>query len=280
MLAAALLALLGALGGSPALAQDTTRAELVFLDVGQGDAIVVRSPEGKTALIDAGPQSIVPQLRTLGIDTIALAIASHPHADHIGGMEAVLRAFPVRYYMDNGVPHTTATYRSLMRWVERSGVTYLQATARTVTLGSVTLRILPPLRVASNLNDQSVGVIVQFGSFRAILPGDAQWDALQYFATLGVPQVTVLKAAHHGSDNGVTPAWLAATRPKLVVISCGAGNTYGHPHPHALRLYQAAATVYRTDLDGQITIHAARDGSAEVTTERSARSHGGRPRAY
>ena len=263
-----------ALGPSPALAQDSARATVVFLDVGQGDAIVVRSPEGRTVLIDAGPGNIVAQLRTLGLDTIDLAMASHPHADHIGGMEQVLRSFPVKYYLDNGAPHTTTTYRSLMRRVERSNVTYLQAMARTITLGSVTLRILLP-PATGDLNDRSVGVVVGFGEFNAILTGDSEWAELEHFMELGLPDVTVLKAAHHGSANGVTSAWLAATRPEVVVISAGAGNTYGHPHPQALSLYLAAATVYRTDVHGTITILAARDGTFEVVTAREAAARHG-----
>ncbi|MBI2535827.1 MAG: MBL fold metallo-hydrolase, partial [Gemmatimonadetes bacterium] len=241
-----------ALGAAPAAAQDSARTELVFLDVGQGDAVLIRSPEGRTALIDAGPGSIVSMLLGLGVDTIDLAIASHPHVDHIGGMEEVLRTFPVRYYLDNGVPHTTGTYRSLMRWVEQSGVTYLEASARTLSLGSVNLRILPPPATARSLNDQSVGVIVEFGAFKAILTGDSEWAELEHIRTLGVPEVSVLKAAHHGSYNGVNPAWLAATRPEVVVISCGSRNPYGHPHAQALHLYQATAAVYRTDVHGTV----------------------------
>ncbi len=260
------------LAASPLVAQDSTHAQLIFLDVGQGDAIVLRSPEGKVTLIDAGPGSVVPMLQGLGLDTIDLAIATHPHADHIGGMQEVLRSVPVRAFMDNGIPHTTATYGSLMLEVEQSGVTYLQARARTVTLGSMTLQILPPLTTAANLNDQSVGVVVTFGAFKALLTGDSQGPELEHFLSLGVPDVAVLKAAHHGSINGVTRAWLAATRPEVVVISCGAGNTYWHPHAAALRLYQGAgARVYRTDQDGTITILATRDGTFQVTTTAHAR---------
>lgn len=246
--------------------QDSARAELILLDVGQADAVVVRSPEGKAALIDAGRAGMAHLLAALGIDTIDVAIASHPHADHIGGMEQVLRTFPVRYYMDNGAPHTTATYRSLMAQLERSDVVYLEATARTITLGSVTLRILPPPTEGDH-NNRSVGVLVEFGDFKAILTGDSEWPELEHFLGLGVPEVTVLKAAHHGSYNGVTPAWLAATGPEIVVISVGAGNSYGHPHPQALNLYQAAATVYRTDVHGTVVIRGAKDGTVEVVTQ-------------
>lgn len=100
----------------PGAGQAADSVQITFFDVGQGDAAIIRSPEGKVALIDAGPDAdIVTLLERHGVDTIAIAIASHAHADHIGGMEAVLRAFPVGYYLDNGLPHTTATYRNLMR---------------------------------------------------------------------------------------------------------------------------------------------------------------------
>ncbi|MGD8867057.1 MAG: MBL fold metallo-hydrolase [Gemmatimonadales bacterium] len=251
-------------GGSAARA-----ARLVFLDVGQGDAIVVISPEQRVALIDAGPrgQDILGQLRRHGVDTVDVAIATHPHADHIGGFAAVFAALPVRYFMDNGVPHTTATYRGLLEIVRVSGVTYLEATDRTLSLGSVTLRVLPPPAEATNLNSSSIGVIVEYGGFRALLTGDAEAEELNHFLQLGVPDVDVLKAAHHGARDAVTPAWLAATRPEVVVISCGRDNPYGHPDPWALRYYETGARqVYRTDLDGEVIVMIGEEGRYSVMT--------------
>src|SRR5207237_5645158 len=110
--------------------------EIRFLDVGQGDAIVIREG-GKTALVDSGRSAkVVVQLEALGIDTIDLLVASHNHADHIGGMAAILRSTGVRYYLDNGVPHTTATYQRTIEAVEESGAQYLRASDRTIPLGS------------------------------------------------------------------------------------------------------------------------------------------------
>lgn len=247
------------------------RARLVFLDVGQGDAIVVISPEHRVALIDAGPrgQDVVGQLRRHGVDTVDVAIATHPHADHIGGFAAVFAALPVRYFMDNGVPHTTETYRELLEIVRASGVTYLEATDRKLSLGRVTLSVLPPPADATSLNGASIGVVVEYGGFRALLTGDAEVEELNHFARLGVPDVDVLKAAHHGARDAVTPAWLSATRPEVVVISCGWGNPYGHPDPWALRYYDtAAAQIYRTDLDGEVIVVVGKDGGYSVMTER------------
>jgi beta-lactamase superfamily II metal-dependent hydrolase len=253
-----------------ARAQDSTAVRLVFFDVGQGDAALVISPEGKVALIDAGPAEagLAGRLRRLEIDTIDLVVASHAHADHIGGMEAVLRTLPVRAFLDNGMPYTTATYRRLMGAVASLGITYLAPVARTIALGSVPLRVLPPWPRATSQNDGSVGIALEFGAFRALFVGDAERYELSYFLTLGVPPVTVLKAAHHGAWNGLTPDWITRTHPRVVVISAGGGNPYGHPDPRALYYYSTVgASIYRTDRDGTIEIRGHADGSYEVETQ-------------
>ena len=252
------------------LAPQEPALTIAFLDVGQGDATVIESPEGRIALIDGGrdAMALAAVLQEWEVDTVDLVVASHADADHIGGLEAVLWTVPVRYYLDNGRPHATGTYRSLMRTVERSQVTYLAPVARTVTLGSVTLRVLPPPDAASEQNDASVGILVEYGEFRALLVGDAEQDELNHFLQLGIPQVAVLKASHHGARNGVTPAWVAATNPRVVVISVGKDNAYGHPDPWALRYYEAKAeAIYRTDRDGSIWLTASRDGSFAVETD-------------
>ncbi len=246
---------------------DSSRVTLEFLDVGQGDAILIRSPEGRTALVDAGPASILHKLETLDVDSIAIAIASHPHADHIGGMAEVIRSIPVSFYMDNGMPHTTRTYRDLLETLEHSTVTYLQATRRKLKLGSVTIHVLPPPDTGS-INNRSIGLLVEFGKFTAILTGDSEVEELNYFLKLGIPRATVLKAAHHGARNGLTPAWLAAVRPQVVIVPVGAGNRYGHPSRWAMAYYSAVAKeLYRTDTDGDIVVRGWKDGRYEVVTE-------------
>jgi competence protein ComEC len=243
-------------------------ARVAFLDVGQGDATLIVSPEGKRVLVDGGRGQVhvATTLRGMGIDTLDLVVATHADADHTGGLVAVLETIPVRAYLDNGRPHTTATYRHLMEAVERSRATYLAPTARTITVGSVQLRVLPPPADAESQNNASVGLVLEYGAFRALLVGDAEQAELQHFIALGVPRVAVLKASHHGARNGVTPGWIQVTRPRVVVISVGAHNPYGHPDPMALRYYQHyAEAVYRTDLAGTVTVAAHTDGSFTVT---------------
>lgn len=245
---------------------------LTFLDVGEGDATLVRSPDGKTALIDAGRKpGLAARLRDLGVDRIDLVVASHADADHIGGMLDVLRGMPVRYFLDNGVPHDTRTYLALMREVrDRPDITYLHAEPRTIGLGRAEIRVLPLPRAIGGVGDQndaSVGLVVSYGAFEAFLSGDSERGELSWWvAHHDVPGVTLLKAPHHGSGNGFTPAFLEVAHPDVVVISVGA-NGYGHPAPQAVAAYAGVAReVYRTDRSGDVTVQGFEDGHLEVHT--------------
>ena len=253
--------------GATALGPIDESVRLTFLDVGQADAILIRSPEGQTALVDAGRSSPVPALKELGVEEIDLLVATHPHADHIGGMADVINSIPVRFYMDNGQPHTTATYQNLVSTLqERTDITYLTAKPRTITFGSAEIEVLLlPSADSTNLNNRSVGLVLRYGSFLAFLSGDSEVQELSFWVQHGlVPDVTVLKAPHHGSHNGFTWEFLQTARPEVVVISVGT-NSYGHPRPEALQAYSSVAeVVLRTDHDGQVTIVGHKDGRYEV----------------
>ena len=209
----------------------------------------------------------MPALKELGVEEIDLLVATHPHADHIGGMADVINSIPVRFYMDNGQPHTTATYRNLLSTLQqRTDITYLVAEPRTITLGSAEIEVLLlPSANSTNLNNRSVGLVLRYGSFLAFLSGDSEVQELSFWVQHGlIPDVTVLKAPHHGSHNGFTWEFLQTAQPEVVVISVGA-NSYGHPRPEALQAYSSVAkVVVRTDHDGQVTIVGHKDGRYEV----------------
>ncbi|TVP55841.1 MAG: MBL fold metallo-hydrolase [Gemmatimonadales bacterium] len=254
--------------------------EIFVLDVGQGDAILIRTPEGRTILYDGGPSrtAALDHLRELGVESLDLVVASHPHADHIGGLAAVIEAYRPPSVLDNGLPHTTQTYERYLTAVREAGSRLLEPEARTLTLGSVTLDVLPPPGVASwGLNDNSVGIVVRFGEFRMTLGGDAEERQWAWWLDEGhVPEgpVEIHKASHHGSRNGDTAGAISRLGPRTVVIGVGAGNQFGHPHEEALALYRGVgATILRTDRDGTVSITATSDGQFRVTTEDASLSH-------
>jgi competence protein ComEC len=247
--------------------------QLHFVDVGQGDAVLIVEPGGRAVVYDGGRPSgtMRDYLQRVGIEAVALVVASHAHADHIGGLPAVIDAFAPAFALDNGVPHTTRAFVRYLEALERSGALLLAPERRTIGLGEVSLHVLPsPGHPEWGHNDNSVGLLVEYGGFRASLTGDAEARLFAWWLD-EVPDlfepVQVHKASHHGSYHGDTRAALQRLRPEVVVISAGAYNRYGHPHERVLARYAAVgATVYRTDLHGTVIITAEPDGTFEVTT--------------
>lgn len=259
-------------GAAPAPAGGTVTIR--FLDVGQGDAILIRSPEGKTALVDGGrsAERLSAQLEKHGVTRLDLMIASHADADHIAGLVPAAALKP-RVFINNGLGGTTQTWERLVRALQAVDATFTKASNQTVNLGSVKLRVIaPPPGMPDDQNLNSVGLAVQFGEFRALLTGDSEtgetegWLAQERADLRGPFQL--YKSIHHGAGNGDSAAWLANVRPENVVISVGE-NSYGHPTSQALRLYrQTGARVYRTDRHGTVTFEGRADGTYTADTER------------
>ena len=270
------------LARSSAMAPREAEASLEILDVGQGDAILVRSPEGKTALIDAGPShNVVQALRKAGVTSVDLLVLSHHHADHYGGMAEVVKAFRPRVFLASNSSHTTSSYLKLLEHVRDAGIRAIQPgeAPRKIGLGSVVLTIFPqPPDDRDDENDNSIGIRLDYGDFSALLTGDSQARARAFWVKTCpslMKDVTILKLAHHGSRNGTDARWLDLTRPEMAVASLGAGNDYGHPHPETLSLLERRRVpLLRTDLDGTIAIVS--DGKTwDVTTARHGRDVGG-----
>jgi competence protein ComEC len=259
--------------GSLLAAWPAAAAELVlrFLDVGQGDAVLL-SHEGKHVLVDTGPSdTIVAQLRGHDVQALELLVVSHNHADHMGGADAILGAMPVGRYADNELPAKTKL-QEVVRDLLAQRQTEYRAPKGALTLGDATLHFLtPPGAVGGDAqNNASVGLILEHGAFKALLTGDSEVEEIgAWLAAAAIPDVDVLKAPHHGSRNGVTPLWLHTAKPEVVVISCGAGNGYGHPHEMALRYYATGERrILRTDVHGEVVIRVQTDGAYAVEPAR------------
>jgi competence ComEA-like helix-hairpin-helix protein len=248
-----------------AAANNTLRVH--FLDIGQGDAVLIVSPTGKTVLVDAGPRGgdrvVRHALASEGQTAIDLAVLSHAHADHIGGMAAVVEAVEVRRVLDPGLDHPSATYRNLLKTLAKHKVPVsIAREGRKIDLGGgVALEILAPTEplisgTRSDANTNSIVLRLTHGSMSLLLTGDAEEPTERRL--LERPErlaSTILKVAHHGSRHSTTARFLSAVAPAAAVISCGLNNKYGHPHPETLqRLEDMGSGVFRTDLHGTVTL--------------------------
>ncbi|WP_165227253.1 ComEC/Rec2 family competence protein [Aquisphaera insulae] len=261
---------LAAAGGLPARGQDegpappASRPLIVdFLDVGQGDSILIRSPEGKVALIDAGPtrDATAAHLKSRGIDSVDIAILTHHHLDHFGGMERVVREFKPKYFVVTGSSHTTKSFLKVLEAVRDQGITSIEPTAkpRRIELGSVLLTILPqPPYSTDEENDNSIGVRLDYGGFSVLMTGDSEETERATWVSKNpdlLRECTVLKLAHHGSRNGTDEGLLDLVRPEIAVASLATGNSYGHPHSETVSLLRREGIpLLRTDQRGTVTI--------------------------
>lgn len=234
-----------------------------FLDVGQGDAILIQTPAGKTVMIDGGTgkkHDVSQYLQERGITEINLLVGTHAHADHIGGLDDVIETVNVKLYMDNGMPHTTRTYNSLMDLIERKNIKYITAKAgRKFNLDDgITLEIISPYdkllsSTRSDLNSNSVVMRLTHGKNCFLFTGDAEEPTEDLLVRKGIEPCNVLKVAHHGSNHSSTNHFLEKVTPQHAVISLGKNNRYNHPGDETVkRLERVGAKIYRTDELGTI----------------------------
>lgn len=263
--AASLSAGCGAFSIGPATAASPPSGALVlsFIDVGQGDATLVQTG-GESYLIDAGRPEAGPEvvdfLRSRGVDKLAGVVATHPDADHIGGMPEVLDAMPVeRVYVSGAGGSVRAAFLSS---VEEAGAERIEVSSGDeFEWGATEMTVLsPPPSGFSEDNENSVVTLLEHSpspeTSRVLLTGDAEAGAEEYVSQGSeTGPLAVLKVGHHGSDTSTTPLLLSRFRPAVAVISAGEDNDYGHPTPQTLRrLRTAGAEVFRTDEQGDVIV--------------------------
>jgi competence protein ComEC len=252
-------------GGAPATAaRPPGHLTVTVLDVGQGDAILLDPSPGDPVLVDAGPPGTdLPQeLAARSVERLAAIVLTHDQSDHSGGLAAVLRTVPTDHVLHAGAGRATRAAAEATGaeadWLEagdalRSGALRL----RVVWPPAAPERRAPP---GTDPNERSVVLHSRWHRFDALLTGDAEAEA----APLDPGPLDFLKVAHHGSEDAGLPALLERTDPRIAVISAGADNPYGHPHPSTLAaLAEAGVPVARTDIDGDVELTVTRDG---VTT--------------
>ncbi len=250
------------LGNEPAPAPVDGEAVFHFIDVGQGDSALICTADGNV-LIDAGTgaseKDLKAYLEAQGIEEIEYAIFTHPHEDHIGGADMVLKNFKVKNVIMPDKTATTAVYNNMMDAIEaREANLIIAQPDATYSVGDLKLTVLAPLKSGySDLNNYSVVVRVDFGGASAMFTGDAEdiseEEMIARYGLTSKLDCDLLKLGHHGSSSSTTQAFLDKVTPTIGIISCGEDNKYGHPTPSILdRLDKANISYFRTDLEGSI----------------------------
>ena len=280
-----------------ALPQDSAVLLVRVLDVSDarigGDAILITDSSGGRArhvLIDGSDRgaTVIARLGAFRVDTLAAVILSHPHADHYGGLAAVLRRFPARAFAYGGTPRATASYRVLLGVIDslRIPVVVADTGVRRLALATgddtVTLRLLAPPPACRALvtsaggeevNNCSVGVRLARDGFTMLFPGDAEHAELGWWMMTqpALLPADVLKAGHHGSDDSTSPELLDAVRPRAVIITA---NGRQHPFADVLALLVARGIpTYCTADAGTVTLRVPRRGAWTITTQRRGACH-------
>lgn len=235
--------------------------EVHFIDVDQGDSTFIELPNGKSMLIDAGEtdqgDKVVTYLHKQGYDTIDYVVATHPHSDHIGGIVDVINNFNVNYFYRSPAAAGTDVYNNMIDAVKANKIEESAVMAGDIILDEANLliEVVAPKEIDNDeQNNNSVVIKLTYGDNKFLFTGDAEkaeedgiWTNIK---------CDVLKVGHHGSDSSSSDNFLKKVEPKYAIISCGLGNSYGHPTEKVLnRLYERNIDVYRTDIQGTIVLY-------------------------
>lgn len=248
-----------------------------IIDVGQGDSILVQFPNGQHMLVDAGEsgesQKVVKYLQSIGVKYIDILVATHPHSDHIGGMSDVLSNFKIGKVWDSGYNHNSPLQINYYMNITARGIRFGKPKAGfSQTIGDAKITVLAPsnrktISSKSDANNNSIVLLITYRNTGFLLTGDMEIE--ERYSVSHWPKATVLKVAHHGSQNGTDSAFLKTVHPKYAVISVGINNRYGLPDLEILKsLSHAKIKTYITSRDGNV-IFKSNGINVTVTNSRS-----------
>ncbi len=231
-----------------------------FIDVGQGDAIFIELPNNESMLIDAGErkysQKVIKYIENLGYKTISYVVGTHPHSDHIGGLEDIINSFEISNIFMSKVSTTTKTFEDLLLCIKNKGlkITTAKKDLKIIDKNNLQATVLSPIEENySNLNNYSVVILLKYKSKKFLFTGDAEAEVEMTLE--GDISCDILKVGHHGSNSSTSNDFLMKVSPKFAVISCGKGNIYGHPHKETIEKFKKAGTEYMTTEDcGNIVV--------------------------
>ncbi|GKV54217.1 hypothetical protein NCCP2222_01640 [Sporosarcina sp. NCCP-2222] len=235
-----------------------------FINVGQGDSILIQAPDGKNILVDGGPKSagkhVVDFLKSKGVKKIDYVVATHPDADHIGGLIEVLNKLTVTNFVNSGREHTTQTYFELLTLVDNKNINYVEPEKAEILLGDFTsdfyLQVLYVDPLAKDSNDASIVIRTGYKKVDFMLMADASVEIENYLMD-SYDNITadVLKMGHHGSNTSSSARFISNVKPSIGILSYGRNNSYGHPHAAIeARLKKVGAKTYKTAVDCDITV--------------------------
>lgn len=229
-----------------------------FIDVGQGDSILIDYGQCEV-LIDAGEKGTGADsyIRSFVDGPLEVVVATHPHADHIGGLVSVLNTYAIGAIWYNGESSTTSTYSQFLTAVQSEGAdVHIARRGDKLDVGGLTFNVLSPVNLDGTTNNNSVVLSLTYGSIDFLFTGDAETEVEAGMLASGlITDVDVLKVGHHGSRSSSSPAFLAVARPETAVYSAGAGNSYGHPHQETVvALDSASARICGTDVHGTVVV--------------------------
>ena len=244
-----------------------------FIDVGQGDSILIDLKDTEI-LIDGGDRSpgVTEYIRQYIDGDLEVMVATHPHADHIGGLIAVLDAFQVNQIWHNGDKSDSKTYSDFMNGVNSEGAeVHVARLHDVIRAGGLELFVHHPTNLEGSTNNNSIVLHLAYGNIDFLFTGDAEQEAeghMMMLSSVRLPEVEILKVGHHGSRTASSKDFLGITSPEVAIYMAGKDNSYGHPHQETINaLTEIGAKIYGTDVNGTIIVTTDSKTYSVITTK-------------